>query len=147
MSDNTWSPQCQSGKGSIGTDFVVIRNTTQTQREWSIEGVVVETDGPVAIRVDIHGKSEAAATDLRDHRDFPNNPGLESKDPDSGGCWVPVANGALLRARKTSGIKFSIYPNYQGRIILFPSAYVTAPPSPPYHVTYTHADTRTHISP
>ena len=109
----------QSGNNVSGTDFVVIRNTDLTRGDWSIEGVVVETDGPVAIRVEIHGKSEHPATNSRDH-------GFEFKHPDSEGAatgdnkWVPVANGALLWPCKTRDIQFN---NYQEQLILFPIAY------------------------
>ena len=104
----TWCPHQQSGKGVIGADFVEICRSLDSNGhyDWSIEGVVIQTDGPVAVKVDIqvHGTSKDA-DDLQVH-------GLEFKYPDSGDAgtddndWLPVANGALLRPCRNMGIRF-----------------------------------------
>ena len=83
---NSWRPNCPSDPGVDGSDFVVIHNTHQ--RYCSLQGVAVEADGPVAIRVDLESRPASC-----------NN----SVPPK----WAPVAEGAVLRPCRSSPIYFS----------------------------------------
>ena len=84
---NPWRPHCPSDPAMNGTDFVVIFNTSQHLHVQFLEGVAVEADGPVAIRVDLHERPSSA------NAPTPNE-------------WTPVADGAVLRPCRSSPLYF-----------------------------------------
>ena len=89
----TWCPNSPSEQTQHTPDYVVISDARKRQFPWCIEGIAVEADSPVAIRVDISNKNA-------------NNR-----------SWIPVAEGALLRAMHSVDVSISQGPNKGHAII------------------------------
>ena len=89
----TWYPKSSSERTQQTPDFVVISNARRRSFPWCIEGIAVEANSPVAIRVDISSKNQ--------------------KNP----SWIPVAGGAVLRAVQSVNVRTHIGPN-EGHAIL-----------------------------